>query len=214
MKINHIVILFPFLLACNKDIQQDVISFEPIPMNKASKVEFKEPEKLIRFVDNEENGYLKNKTIENIKYSSFLKPIEYLLAQKRISENNPAVKSSDFEDLQYFDLRIEVKDFKMEFIKYDIETPEQYEERVKYCAFDMQNNIKLIDGNDTLSCLLYHYERAFNVVPYGHFILGFENKNKKLIETKTLCFEDKLFNKGMIKFTYAPQTIAKQPVLL
>jgi hypothetical protein len=194
--------------------KNEEISLTPIPMSAKTMVKFSEPEKLVDYVNDEQNGFVKVKTIENIKYYSVLKPVEYLLAQKRLKDNNVKLKSEEFEDLQYFDLRIEIEDFKSEFIKYDLDSPASYEQRVKYCAFEMQNDIKLIDGNDTLRCVLYHFERAYDVVPYGHFILGFETTKKKNIEAKTLCFDDKLFNKGMIKFTYPPKTIAKQPVLL
>lgn len=199
---------------CGNGTKENTISFASIPVAEKTTVQFNDPEKLVRYVNSEENGFFKSKSIDNITYSSMLKPVEYLLAQKRLKENNNKLMATDFEDLQYFDLRISVEDFKAEFIKYDVDSPVDYEERVKYCAFEMQNDIKLIDGNDTLECVMFHFERAYDVVPYGHFILGFETKKKSMIETKTLCFDDKLFNKGMIKFAYSPQTIAKQPVLL
>lgn len=207
----YIVATFIFI-SCSKE--KDEGSLTPISLSERTTIKFTDPEKLIDYVNDTDNGYIKIKTIDEIKYYSVLKPVEYLLAQKKVKENNANLKSSEFEDLQYFDLRIEIDGFNSEFIKYDLDSPASYEERVKYCAFEMQNDIKLIDGKDTLDCVLYHFERAFDVVPYGHFILGFETTKKKSIETKTLCFDDKLFNKGMIKFTYSPQTIAKQPVLL
>jgi len=213
-KVYCIVVFAIVLLSCNKNNKEEAISLEPISFSKLERVEFKEPTKLVEFVQSEENGYIKNKLIGNINYSSILKPIDYMIAKKRIDENDPNLKASNFEDLQYFDLRIEVKDHNSEFIKYDLESPQQYEERVKYCSFEMQHDIKLIDGKDTLECVLFHFERAFNVVPYGHFILGFETKNKKVIEGKTLCFDDHLFNQGIIKFTYSPSLLVKQPVLL
>ncbi|MBA3680482.1 MAG: hypothetical protein H0W73_04860 [Bacteroidetes bacterium] len=187
---------------------------ESLPLKEKVAINFNAPEELVSFIDNTENGYIKNKKFGKVTYISILKPVDYMLAQKKISDSNKNYKKSDFEDLQYFDLRIKIEDFKMEFIKYDLSSTGQYQERINYCAFNMQNDISLIDGKDTLNCVLYHFERAFDVIPYGHFILGFENKNKKSINAKTLCFDDKLFNNGIIKFTYSPSFLAKEPTLL
>ena len=202
-----------FLFACNKQIEE-YVSLDSLPIEKLEKIKFSEPQKLISFIDNNENGYIKSKKIGVITYMSVLKPTDYLLAKKKLSDNNSTYKKTDFEDLQYFDLRIKIDDFKMEFIKYNLGSVEEYQERINYCAFNMQNDIKLIDGNDTLNCVLFHFERAFDIAPYGHFMLGFENKNKKSIQAKTLCFDDKLFNNGIIKFTYTPSFLAKEPILL
>jgi len=210
LKYSFIILLF----ACNSNQTEENVSLESIPIDKKEPVSFKEPEKLISFIDNSNNGYIKNKRLGGITYMSVLKPTDYLLAQKKLTDNNSKCKKSDFEDLQYFDLRIKIDDFKMEFIKYNLSSTQQYQERVNYCAFGMQNDIKLIDGKDTLNCVLFHFERAFDVIPYGHFILGFENKKRNSIEAKTLCFDDKLFNNGIIKFTYAPGLLAKEPTLL
>jgi len=167
---------------------------------------FNDHAELVSYIDTKANPFVKEKRINEFKYSSILKPVDYLIAKKRVDENNPNLKKEDFEDLQYFDLRINIEEFNQEFIKYNLNSAHQYSERVNYCAFKMQNDIKLIDGHDTLNCVLFHHERAFNVVPYGHFILGFEKSNhpEKL---KTLVFHDNLFNNGIIKFTFSPKNI-------
>ena len=177
-------------------------------------IQFESPEALIAYVDDSEKGFVRTKVIREITYSACLKPLDYLLAQKRIKEKNDSLKKEDFEDLQYFDLRINITGFAQEFIKFDLNSSDQYNERINYCAFKMQNDIVLIDGLDTLNCVLYHFERAFDVVPYGHFLLGFEANRKKSISTKTLVFNDHLFNNGMIKFTFMPELMVKEPILL
>lgn len=213
MKKGLMFFLLSVLMACNKQVEE-TISLEKLPLDKKETIKFSEPEKLVSFIDDNVNGFVKSKKLGEITYMSVLKPTDYLLAKKRISDSNPSYKKSDFEDLQYFDLRINIENIKTEFIKYNLPSVESYQQRVNYCAFNMQEDIKLIDGSDTLNCVLFHFERAFDVTSYGHFILGFENKKKKFIEAKTLCFNDKLFNNGIIKFTYAPSFLAKEPILL
>lgn len=195
------------LLSCKSDDSE----IKSLPKKEA--MVFKSPEKLISFVDNKANGFIKSKTIGQISYYGILKPSDYLLSQKKLEEKNTRLSKNDFEDLQYFDLRIKVEDFNREFIKYDLENAGQYQARVQYCAFNMQQDIKLIDGSDTLSCVLYHYERSFDIVPYGHFTLGFENKKSDVVNTKTLVFYDNLFNNGIIKLNFSPEIMVNEPIL-
>lgn len=199
------------LAGCSSESERVVDVYLVLPKEKP--MLFEEPEKLMAFVDDKKNGFIKSKTIGQITYSAILKPTDYLLSQKRLEDQDTTLKKSNFEDLQYFDLRIKIEDFHKEFIKYDLESEQEYQQRVQYCAFNMQQDIKLIDGKDTLSCVLYHYERAFDVVPYGHFVLGFETRKSVLVNTKTIFFYDQLFNNGIIKFTFSPEIMVSEPVL-
>lgn len=214
MKILTYITFIFFLnicVSCAPSKEEEIDLSLKLPREKP--VKFNEPEKLIAFIDDKKNGFIKSKTIGQITYDAILKPIDYLLSQKRLEEKNNSLSKKDFEDLQYFDLRIKIEDFHKEFIKYDLESAEEYQQRVQYCAFNMQQDIKLIDGTDTLNCVLYHYERAFDVVPYGHFILGFETRKSDLVNTKTIVFYDQLFNNGIIKFTFSPEIMVNEPVL-
>lgn len=184
------------------------------PMRKESPVKFGNEEKILEYVNNETNGYIKSKTIGSITYYGVLKPFDFLLAQERLKQKNNNLQRKDFENLQYFDLRIKVNGTKQEFIKHELESVLQYKQRVNYCAFEMQNDIKLIDGKDTLNCVLFHFERGFDIISYGHFILGFENHEGEMVNPKGLIFNDRLFNNGTIKFMFHPGLLVKEPVLL
>ncbi len=207
-----VVLISVLFIGCSGYEAPETLYYAPI--EKKESVVFNEPEQLIEYIDGKENGFIKTKTINAIEYSAVLKPSAYLLAQKRLLEKNENLKASDFEDLQYFDIRIAIQNFHSEFIKYNLEDTDEYQRRISYCAFEMQKDIQLIDGKDTLDCVLFHFERAFNVVPYGHFFLGFKPNPGKLISAKTIVFNDHLFNQGLIKFTFPPQLLVNEPTLL
>src|SRR5256885_770874 len=84
-----------------------------------------------------------------------------------------------------------------------ISSDEEYSDRVNYCAFKFQNDISLYDGKDSIPCSLFHFERAFDIVPYGKFILGFAKSNHPE-NAETFIVYDKIFHKGLIKFTFDP----------
>jgi hypothetical protein len=114
--------------------------------------------------------------------------------------------------MQYYNLRIELKDGTGELLKHGATSAADYKGRVNYFAFAMQNDIKLVEGDDTVPCLLFHYERAYDVAPYGTFLLAFPlPKNSKT--DRTLIFTDHGFNKGIIKFFYRGADINNQPQL-
>jgi hypothetical protein len=190
----------------------DADSITDISTTEIEEIEFSSPQELIKYVSSTENGYYKEKEIEEIKYSALLKPIDYIRATEKLKANPEEV--ADDDDLQYFDFRITVKNFNMEFLKYNLSEPNEYAHRISYCAYDMNKDIFLIDGKDTLPCVFYHFERAFDITPFGHFILAFKPTNKKSVRAKTLIYYDNLFNKGIIKMTFLPDDLIKVPKLI
>lgn len=209
----YFLIVSVMFLACgekSEEISTDIT--QEISVSKQEDVTFNEPEQLVAYVNSSDHGYYKEKEIGEIKFSALLKPIEYIKANEKLKGNTE--KSLEEDDLQYFDLRITVKDFSMEFLKYNLYEASDYPKRVAYCSFEMQNDIYLIDGKDTLPCVFYHFERAFDVVPYGHFILAFKPTDKNVIKAKTLVYYDRLFDKGLIKMTFMPNDLIKVPKLI
>jgi hypothetical protein len=175
-------------------------------------ITFSSPEKLITYVNSAENGYYKEKEIDGVKFSALLKPIDYIRANEALKGDSSTVAADD--DLQYFDFRITIKDFNMEFLKYNLPSAGDYGYRVAYCAYEMQKDIFLIDGKDTLPCVFYHFERTYNVVPFGHFLLAFKPAGKDAVRPKTLMYYDRLFDKGLIKMTFLPNDLIKVPKLI
>ena len=70
----------------------------------------------------------------------------------------------------------------------------------------------MLAGNDTLDCTLFHFERAYDIAPLATFLLGFP-KVKSKNSQRTFFFQDKVFNKGIIKFTYTSEELSQIPKL-
>lgn len=116
--------------------------------------------------------------------------------------------------MQYFDLKILLKDNEGELLKAGLNSREEYDRRVKYFSFGMQQDIRLVDGQDTLPCVMYHFERAYDVTPVCTLLLGFERADKNAERPKTLLFYDKVFNNGLLKFTFKENRLQTLPKLL
>lgn len=160
----------------------------------------------LKWCTDENNGLVKIKTITDLNYSISYMPSGSMAALELRTEKydlQSFLKVMDhYTDMSYFKLKIESPSHSGELLKYKLLSPHQYESRIKYLSFEMQNDIYIIQDNDTLRPGLYQYERAFEAAPYATIMMGFDNKKFNKEKQLTLCFNDRLFEKGYIKFNY------------
>ncbi|MEP7265007.1 MAG: hypothetical protein ABI772_10945 [Bacteroidota bacterium] len=213
-----LVILSIFILSsCNDDrkettflskIKSVFISSDNRPVNGTE---------LQKYVVNMDHGLLKSKTIDEVTYSIKYKPVDYVIALetggKKINAAEYKRRREELDGMQYFDLRIEIDKANGELLKYALSSGAEYEERIKYLAFKVNQDIQLIDGKDTLECVMHHFERVYDIVPFATILLGFKNTGADLMHEKTIVFHDKLFGKGIIKFTFLPADLQTIPQL-
>ena len=221
MKKLFLIIALVFLFSCVKNAGKNENKVNvPKSLSSGEKERRSElvlsPVEYIKWVNNSENNLMFSKAIEGIHFSVLCKPADYIVCKEIRRDKITSLEQSNIKsqlgDLQYFDLRITIDDFKSEFLKYNLSSITEYEKRVDYCAFQMQNDIKLVSGTDTIPCSIFHFERTFDVVPYGEFVLGFEKPIHSATE-ETFVVYDKLFNKGTIKFTFDASNLIYLPKL-
>ncbi len=107
---------------------------------------------------------------------------------------------SHYSDLLYFKFNIQNSQFNKELLKYNLEEPAQYGERVKYCSFSLGKDFYLTNGQDTVPCALHEFERTFNVGGGLNFLVTFPKINST--KNLTVVYHDQLFKQGIIKFNY------------
>ncbi|HTA63069.1 MAG TPA: hypothetical protein VK835_11465 [Bacteroidia bacterium] len=182
-------------------------SFAPLELN---------PSEYVVWCQNEENKLKKQKEIQDIVFTLQYKPAEYVLCMEQKSQTiSTTVLQKEIKELKgldYYDFTIGLASGQGELLKYNISSVNEYTQRLNYFAFNMQQNLKLLDGDDTLNCTLFHFERAYDVAPYSVFLLGFP-KTKNANSSKTFLYPDKIFGKGMIKFTYTKEDLSQIPKL-
>lgn len=164
------------------------------------------------------DGLRVSKRIEKIEFQLQYMPAEYMVVKMYKDSlntlNNVRLKASakGYEQLQYFKLRISIDDFNDEIVKYNIRNDFEYEERVKYYSFNMQHRLKLIDGNDTLPCVMYNYERTFNLTPNSNFQLAFPVTGNK--SNKTLIIDDLYLGTGKVMMALPEEKIKSIPQIV
>ncbi len=162
-----------------------------------------------------ENKLAKEKTISGIRFKLSYLPAEIMALLELRSEHydfEKFLKTRDtYLEMVYFNFKIEATDGTGELLKYKLESPAQYEARVKYLSFDMQNDLCLVQGNDTLLPGLYQFERTFGVAPYATVMLAFDAKKLDKSKGFTLVYNDRLFETGLIKFSYSDKQLINLP---
>ncbi|MGP8217331.1 MAG: hypothetical protein ACLQQ4_17315 [Bacteroidia bacterium] len=172
------------------------------------------PGEYVKWVENEQNGLKKKREIGDITFYAQYKPLQYIVCEEERKNDIPDTtakrRASELNGMQYMTLKIALKDGKEELLRYGISSASDYDDRVNYFSFGMQQDLQLVESGDTLPCLLFHYERIFGLAPYATFSLAFA-KGKNVNADKTLILFDHVFNKGLVKFFFKGKDIDAAP---
>ena len=171
------------------------------------------PEGYIKWFQEHKHEYVKNKEVNGFIYEVEYHPIEELF-MKEYQDSLLDIKKqqnyyNELKGMQYYTLRIS-KNSENDLVNYKTINQEDYALRVKYFSFDMQNDILLVEGKDTLNCLLHHFERTYGADPHLTFSIGFKNIPESKYE-KTFIYYDNVFNNGPIKLVFEKRLIKNTP---
>lgn len=159
----------------------------------------------------------KNKTINDFTFSAHYQPHLLLAVTNHgLTDLNAKTGSSflkeidSYKNLHYIKFTIRNNTFKSELLRYQLESVQQYSDRITYYSFQSQRDALIIEnGKDTLRKVFVHFERTFDVSPELNLTFVFERANGKAIEDLKFVFDDKIFNNGKISFDFDYRTIAK-----
>ena len=164
------------------------------------------------------------KKIDKFTFSAIYKPWDYIIAIENkgiISKAELEKKREEIFDLQYYTFKIKYNDDNVELLMAGLSSKDQYYGRIQYFSFEMQNDIKLIDGKDTLDCALFHFERTYGLASEATFSLGFpltkeEEAEKRdnpeiMNKAKTLIYDDKALGIGRVYVTIEERKLNNIP---
>lgn len=176
------------------------------------------PADYVSYCNDPGNGLKQEKTIQDIKYTLQYEPAEYLMAEKTGARDINKVQYKElgkqFSGLQYFVLRIEALNGEADPLKVGISDKQAYFDRIQYVSFEVQNDLKVLEGNDTLQCRIAHLERMYNIAPFVSLVLGFDmspiSAGSK-IKDKVFIYSDKTFGTGTVRFVIRSKDIEQLP---
>jgi len=179
---------------------------ERLPMNE-----------FLAWVANDENELAKTKELNEIQYKMCYLPkqtMAYMELKDEAYTNEQFMQACEhYSEMSYFNFRLALTEGSGELLKYGLGSAAEYNERVNYMAFKMQDDIFLIQGKDTLHPGLFHFERIYEVAPYATVMLAFDDKKFDKENEFTIVYDDQLFHKGYIKYNYRPKQLIDLPNL-
>ena len=97
-------------------------------------------------------------------------------------------------------------------LKYKLKDEMEYYARIQYLNSDVVKDFYLIKENgDTVECSFVHAERDFGIGPELNLTLAFQEQNPDY--DFQLCYNDRIYNNGMVKFTMRKENLLDLPEL-
>jgi hypothetical protein len=210
-KYCFVLLFFVGSVSCNSTVNQDRVEQKKI-VNTPEEIQ--EAKKLLSA----------EKEIDRFTFTATYLPWEYIVAREQKGKLNKELldkKVNEINDLQYYTFKIEDNQDNSELLMAGISSKDEYYERIQYFSFSMQQDLKLIDGEDTLACVLFHFERNYGLSSEATFSLGFpltkieqeeKNSNKDVMNTsKVLIYDDKALGVGKIYVKIDQKNLNKLP---
>lgn len=173
------------------------------------------PREFSEWVENPANGLNNQREMGEYQLSAQLMPIPYQAIQlHKASLNAEHLSEMEIELTESLDIHFTMapQEGEMSFLKYNLSSLEEYQERVNYLSFEMDEYVYLLNGNDTLRPNLYHFERTFDLSPAAHFLLSFP-RPKMLEGDVILILEDHYFGMGPVRFRFDLSRLSQLPLL-
>ena len=175
------------------------------------------PQEYIAWMSSGNSEVNNKKEIGNYSVAIKYLPQDYLALKefKAPYDNKNKTKFNEarkkYEGHYYFLLRIVDEKNQKSVLRSDIDGYGEYTDRLNYFAFEAQNDFKLIEGKDTLDCVLHHFENNYDLSPINDITVVF--KQGKPNNDLTFLWYDRALGLGTIKFFIEESDLENIPTL-
>ena len=203
------------LFSCENNVESDNIENTKVLLAEAlPEKKLLTPKEYTEWTAKPNKFLIKEKTISEFNYKIKYLPTEQLVINELNKSNKPITTENintlkkEYEGMEYFEMRVQVENYNDELAKYRVNDMSEYQTRIAYMAFAMQNNIKLsTEINNEIPCKLFHFERTYGITPYTTFLFAFSKQDIGNATERTVIYDDELFNKGRLKFNWSFKNI-------
>ncbi|MDR1678409.1 MAG: hypothetical protein LBR81_01365 [Prevotellaceae bacterium] len=164
------------------------------------------------WIQNEEAGLKLRSQHGAYKYELQYQPPAYLVVvQERTEQIEEKLLREEINkrgDLQYFSFKMSTIDGKGILSNKDI----AIDNRDSYLLSGLQQDIKLVEGTDTLNCVMLHFESSNNLIPYDNCVLAFE-KSKHRSEDLIFLYNTHKYDQAWVRIIIERKNINRIPKL-
>ncbi len=170
----------------------------------------------LRWVENAENGMVKETSLGGFDFRLQHKPLEYIALQEErtLKPTTGLIRKFRTErgGLYYFNFRIASKTGQP-ILETGKNSKKEYHRRNDYFTSEMQHDLFLVAGKDTISCTLYHFEHNHGLAPYNNMVVAFA-KNSEETQDLQFVYADKVLGVGPVKITLKKSAFDHLPKLM
>ncbi|MBL3655115.1 hypothetical protein [Fulvivirga sediminis] len=129
-------------------------------------------------------------------------PPEYKWLQE--GHGQPMEALPEESPIEYYILKVGFKDHSIDLIKGVSEDKNVWEQRAYYFSYQFQDNISLEQDGKHYPCVMFHFEKAFDLRAERNFVLGFAATHA---EKSILVIDSPAFGEETIKITINKEDI-------
>ena len=163
------------------------------------------------FFKNSKQKLQKTQKIDDKSYSIQFLPNDYV-AIMQVEESDSAKnlvenKINEMKGMYFFTLRIDnVKD-NTPVLKSGINDMSVYKDRIDFVSFKMQKDLTLIANNKNYPCVLYSFERTFDMTRYIDFSIAFDIGKDPIPNEITVKLNANYWDAGILNFHFTQKDL-------
>lgn len=170
----------------------------------------------LQWVKEDDHSWRQTKEVGDYRVEVLLHPPEYQLLQEYAGAVMSAVTWDSITQVpptyQYATLRIGSADEQTPLLRKNTEDAFSYQARVQYLAFELQQALTLRSDSSNNPCVLYHFERSFDLAPFVTCMIAFPAPVDAESDW-TIRWEDNHFGMGPLQFRFPASRNAQQPTV-
>ncbi|WP_190808397.1 hypothetical protein [Flagellimonas sp. S3867] len=187
-----------------------------LPISSCGENDFDSKKEMLAYLADEENGFIKTKTVKGIDYSLMYRPTD-LMVQHELSENPGDIEIAKFrekyKDYLYFNLSLGKGD--REILTHSLKDKSKYRQLLHQLSFNMKNRITVsTQKRDTVPVIDCIYPRMYDL-DGKNMVLFLVSKTDKILQTEFLniVISDMGLSTGEVAFKFPVDLIKKEPKL-
>lgn len=180
-----------------------------------------EPVAFMQWVLSPSSGLQGRVTQGSYDYIASYLPTEFVALQQlkgqQVDRKKFSAKYQELKGTEHYTFLINLNNGKKNAVKSlstDSEIP--VDQLVHFMAYDLQHEIRLVNGSDTLQCKFLHFEETFEITSYARFMVMFEHDggsrssgDRHLLVSLPWLNEQLVFTIGKENLQRIPKVIVK-----
>jgi hypothetical protein len=162
------------------------------------------------------DGLQQQKEFKDITFLLKYRPVDEMILSEigegKVGDSLYKKLYDKYKDLRYFTFAFK-SDKVNEIMEHNGSDDNEYFKLLDYLTNGIQNDFTLVDGKDTLQCVLCHYERNYGLSGLNNLSLAFTCKNEIASNDLVLGYDDKLFKVGKLNFRISKELLNEIPSL-